>query len=101
MKDNTINDILNQLPSSVKPITKVLKKGNDSKTIVLGLKEGITLKEHKTNTPTTLLVIMGNVVYKEKYREINLKKFESLEIPTDVIHSVDSLEDSICLLIQG
>lgn len=101
MKDNTINEILSQLPSSNKPIIKVLKKGTDSKTIVLGLKEGITLKEHKTNIPTTLLVIKGNVVYKEKYREINLESFDSLEIPTDFIHSVYSLEDSICLLIQG
>lgn len=101
MKNNIINEIANQLPLSDKPITRILKKGTDSKTIILGLKGGVILKEHKTNTPTTLLIIKGNVVYKEKDRQIKLVTFECIDIPVDVIHAVEATNDSICLLIQG
>nr|MBC7611689.1 hypothetical protein [Pseudopedobacter sp.] len=98
-----IKDVLKQLANqdTNQPSIKIFKKGKDYKVIVLGFKKGMILKEHSTPIPAKLVVIEGKVDYKEVDRALVLNKFDELDIPVDVIHAVEALEDSICFLIQG
>lgn len=98
-----INEILAELEhqNSEHPTIKILKKGEGYKIIVIGFKKGMILKEHSTPIPAKLLVIEGKVNYKEADKNLILDKFNEYEIPINVIHAVEALEDSICLLIQA
>lgn len=98
-----IKEILAELAhqNSDRPKIKILKKGEDYKIIVMGFKKGMILKEHSTPIPAKLLVIEGKVNYKEADKNLIIDKFDEYEIPINVIHAVDALEDSICLLIQA
>ena len=96
-----IEQVRGQIPSATGPVVKILKQGNGYKVIVIGLKKGTVLKEHKTVIPATLIVTEGSVLYKEHERSVELKRDADFEIPINVLHSLLALEDSICLLIQG
>nr|MBC7612291.1 hypothetical protein [Pseudopedobacter sp.] len=98
-----IKSVLEQLADqdSNHPSIKILKKGKGYKLIVLGFKKGMILKEHSTPISAKIVVIEGKVNYKEVNSVVVLDKFEELDIPINVIHAVEALEDSICLLIQG
>lgn len=97
----TIKNILSKLDTSENPVASVLHKGGNFKVLVLAFKKGMTLKEHKASLPSKLTVIDGQVIYKEGNRILDLKKFDETDIPFDVIHSVEAVEDSLCLLTQG
>lgn len=97
-----IKEALAQLVAQQKgPVVKILEKGEHFKVIVLAFKKGMELKAHQTPIPACLLVMEGSVVYQEESRTINLAKFDDFSIPVNVLHSVNALEDSTCLLIQG
>jgi quercetin dioxygenase-like cupin family protein len=61
----------------------------------------MVLKEHTTTVPARIVIVEGQVIYKEAERTVNLFKLDDSEIPVNVLHSVEALEDSICFLIQG
>jgi hypothetical protein len=46
-------------------------------------------------------VMEGKVIYIENDKRIELSKFEEVDIPIDITHSVQAMEDSLCLLTQG
>lgn len=97
-----IKEVLAQLAlSQTGPVIKVLEKGDEYKLIVLGFKKDMVLKAHQTPLRAKLIVIEGKVNYIEAARLIVLDKFDELDIPKTVVHSVEALEDSICLLIQS
>jgi quercetin dioxygenase-like cupin family protein len=98
-----IKTVLEQLANqdTNDPSIKILKKGEGYKVIVLGFKKGMILKEHSTPIPAKLIVVDGKVNYKEVNRTLILDKFDELDIPVNVIHAVEAIEDSICFLIQG
>ncbi len=96
-----IKDVLAQLDHASHPVMKRLH-GNDSFNVsILGFNKGMILKEHKANKPTKLTVVNGGVLYKEEGRTVTLMRYDELEIPIGIIHSVEALEDSICIFTQG
>jgi quercetin dioxygenase-like cupin family protein len=95
-----IKEVLTQLESAAGPVVKVLQRGEQGKVIVLGFKSGMVLKEHKTPITTKLVVIDGSVIYRTGEEETVISKFDELDIPVNVPHAVEALEDSVCLLIQ-
>ncbi|SEN59359.1 Cupin domain protein [Mucilaginibacter gossypiicola] len=97
----TIEQVREQMPLATGPVVKILKQSDSYKMMVIGLKKGAVLKEHKTVVPARLIVTEGNVLYNEHERSVNLKRDADFEIPINVLHSLLALEDSICLLIQG
>lgn len=97
----TIKSILEQLETAKHPIAEVLHKGEHFKVLVIGFKAGMKLKDHKANKTSKLTVISGSVIYKESERHITLETFNEIDIPINIIHSVEALEDSLCLLTQG
>ena len=48
-----------------------------------------------------LTVLEGAVIYKEENREVKLGQYDEVEIPIEINHSVEAIEDSLCLLTQG
>lgn len=89
------------MPLATGPVVKILKQSESYKMMVIGLKKGVVLKEHKTAVPARLIITEGHVTYNEHERAVDLKRDVDFEIPINVLHSLLALEDSICLLIQG
>lgn len=96
-----IQEVLAQLENAVNPIVKILQRGDQFKVIVMGFKKGMVLKEHQTPIPAKLVVIDGSVLYRQGEGSVTLNRFDEQKIPVAVIHSVEALENSICILIQG
>lgn len=94
-------DILQKLESAANPVAQVVQNTSCSKVMVIAFKKGMILKEHKTDVPAKLLVIKGNVIYKEENQQNELFLYDEQEIPVAVLHSVEALKDSLCLLFKG
>lgn len=97
----TIKAILKEIETSNHPVAKPLHKGDNFKVLVIGFKCGMKLKDHQAHIPSKLTVISGKVIYKQQETETELQKFDEIEIPVNIIHSVEAKEDSLCLLTQG
>jgi len=54
-----IEQVREQMALATGPVVKVLKQGHGYKVMVIGLKKGAVLKEHKTAVPATLIVTKG------------------------------------------
>ena len=97
----TIKDIKLKLETSNNPVAKSLHQGLGFKTLVIGFKKGMILKEHKAHIKSKLTVLEGAVIYKEEHRIIELEQYDEMEIPIEITHSVEAKEDSLCIVTQG
>ena len=97
----TIKDIKLKLKTSNNPVAKSLHQGLGFKTLVIGFKKGMILKEHKAHIKSKLTVLEGAVIYKEEQRIIELEQYDEVEIPIEITHSVEAKEDSLCIVTQG
>ncbi|MDN3690353.1 hypothetical protein [Cyclobacterium jeungdonense] len=97
----TIKEIKEELKTSNHPIAKSLHHGTGFKVLVMGFNKGMILKAHKAHSPSKLTVLEGSVIYKEENRVIELMQYDEVEIPIEVTHSVEAVEDSLCILSQG
>ncbi|MEJ7588896.1 MAG: hypothetical protein WKI04_15175 [Ferruginibacter sp.] len=89
------------LENAVHPVVQALRKGEHFKVLAIGFKKGMVLKEHRALLPTKLFVLKGQVFYKENDASTTLSTYEEIEIPVNIVHSVEAAEDSLCLLTQG
>lgn len=96
-----IKKAIAELQIKNKPVAKLMHTGVAFKVIVLAFKKGMILHENKTSVPTKLTVINGNVKYNSENLIRNIDTYEEIEIPLEEIHSIEALEDSLCILIQG
>lgn len=96
-----IRTALEDLKKSDHPLARIIHHDKGCKTVALVFKKGMTLKEHKTNEPSTLLVLDGEIHYRAGDEEIILRKYNQTGIAPGVLHEVTASEDSVCLLIQG
>lgn len=94
----TIQSILEKLPDSEKPIVQILHKHNDAKVLAIAFKRGMVLKEHKAQVDGKLLCIAGKVVYIEGNNRFEINKFQEKEITAFIPHSVEAIDDSICII---
>lgn len=101
LKIMVIKAALEELENSKHPIAKIMHTNGDCKTLVIVFKKGMMLKEHKTNTPATLVVIEGEVEYRTVKESVTLKKYNQTGITVGLLHEVEAKADSICLLIKG
>ncbi|HAC15135.1 MAG TPA: hypothetical protein DCE78_04220 [Bacteroidetes bacterium] len=96
-----IKEIKNELYTSDHPIAKSLHHGNGFKVLAMGFKKGMILESHQSYMQSKLTVLEGAVIYKEENREVKLGQYDEVEIPIEINHSVEAIEDSLCLLTQG
>jgi quercetin dioxygenase-like cupin family protein len=67
----------------------------------MGFNKGSILKAHKAHIRSKLTVLEGAVIYREVNKEQELKQYDEFEIPIGITHSVEAIEDSLCVLTQG
>lgn len=96
-----IKDLKKELESSENPVAKSLHHGSGYKVLIMGFKKGMILKDHKAHIESKLTVLEGAVIYIEKSRVVKLMKYDEVEIPIEITHSVEASEDSLCILTQG
>ncbi|MCU0423824.1 MAG: hypothetical protein MUC81_13540 [Bacteroidia bacterium] len=96
-----IQELFQQLETSSHPVARALHKTDHSKALAIGFKKGMIMKEHKTSLPAKLFVLYGTVLYKEGALTKTLHQYEETEIPQDIIHSVECIDDALCILVQG
>ena len=96
-----IQELFQQLETSSHPVARALHKTDHSKALAIGFKKGMIMKEHKTSLPAKLFVLYGPVLYKEGALTKTLHQYEETEIPQDIIHSVECIDDALCILVQG
>jgi quercetin dioxygenase-like cupin family protein len=94
-------EIFQKLENAANPVAQVVQKTSCGKVMVIAFKKGMILKEHKTDVPAKLLVIKGSVIYKEQSQQEELFLYDEKNIPIAVLHSVEAIEDSLCLLFKG
>tara|TARA_R110002096_G_scaffold153285_6_gene316988 strand:- start:3815 stop:4114 length:300 start_codon:yes stop_codon:yes gene_type:complete len=97
----TIKEVKEKLETSHNPVAKSLHQGSGFKVLVMGFKKGMVLKEHKAHIQSKLTVLEGSVIYTEDTRVVKLDQYDAVDIPVEITHSVEALEDSLCLLTQG
>lgn len=97
----TIKEIKEELKTSNHPVAKSLHHGTGFKVLMMGFKKGMILKEHKAHIRAKLTVLEGAVIYKEENRIVELMQYDEVEIPIEITHSVEAIEDSLCILTQG
>jgi len=59
------------------------------------------VKEYKGHIPSKLAVLEGAVIYSKENRIVELMQYDEVEIPIEITHTVEALEDSLCILTQG
>jgi len=97
----TIKTIKEALKTSEHPVAKSLHHGTGFKVLILGFRSGMILKEHMAPMRAKLTVLEGAVIYKEENRTVELMQYDEVDIPTDVRHAVEAIQDSLCILSQG
>lgn len=96
-----INDALAEAEINTHPVARILHKGDMFKVMIIAFKKYMILREHKTHLPATITVIKGKVNYRKEGLVTTINEFDDFHIPIHETHSIEALEDSICLLIQG
>ena len=96
-----IREMIDEVETSAHPVARALHKGEHFKILVIAFKKGMKLKDHQTHLNAKLTVLEGHIAYIQGESKIKLIKFEDIDIPVNVIHSVEALQDSLCLLSQG
>jgi len=96
-----LKEIETQLATSQHPVAKALHKGEHFKVLAMGFKKGMILKEHQAHLPTKLFVLNGQIIYRQQDVSSTLDRFDEIDIPVNVLHTVEAVEDSLCLLTQG
>lgn len=97
----TIKKIKEALKTSDQPVAKSLHHGTGFKVLILGFRKGMILQEHKAPMRAKLTVVEGAVIYKEESRRVELLQYDEIEIPTNITHAVEAVQDSLCILSQG
>jgi quercetin dioxygenase-like cupin family protein len=97
----TLKELKKELSNTTYPVIKLLHHGTNFKVLVMGFNKGTILKEHKAHVRSKLTVLEGAVIYKEANRALELMHYDEVEIPIGIPHSVEAIEDSLCLLTQG
>ncbi|MBR9917519.1 hypothetical protein GYB29_07525 [bacterium] len=97
----TIRRIKKELLTSDTPVAKSLHHGSGFKVLLLGFNKGMILQEHKAHVRSKLTVLEGAVRYREQSRDVELRQYDEIDIPLEVSHSVEAVEDSLCILSQG
>lgn len=99
----TVDYIREKLKSSEDPIAKAFHIGDGFRVLLFGFRKGMSMKDHDHEDihRTKLFVIEGHLIYREKSgKEHSLKRYDEFEVPADMIHRIEAVEDSLMLLTQ-
>ncbi len=96
-----IKQAIAELELKNSPVAKLMHTGVAFKVIVLAFKRGMVLRNQKNSVPTKLIILNGNVKYSSGNLIRIIDMYEEIEIPFEETHTIEAIQDSLCLLIQG
>lgn len=100
-KNNTKMNLKDLHKDTLGVQTNMMFPATDGKVISLQIWKDSTLEEHVTKVPALLVCVSGNAVYEdEKGTKAVLFSGDFVKIEPNVIHWVNSIEDSNLLLIK-
>jgi quercetin dioxygenase-like cupin family protein len=97
----TIQEIKEELKTAQHPVARAIDHNDHFKVLIIGFNKGMQLKKHTAKVATKLTVLEGTVRYIEGVKTQQLNQYHEYEIPVDVLHEVEAVTDSLCLLTQG
>ena len=89
----------NRSQKAKKPLIKQIYDKAGKKLYVIGLRSGVELAEHLTNSKAKIMVVQGEIDFNTTTSSYRLERFDSFEIPSDTKHSVVGVFDAIFLLL--
>lgn len=78
-----------------------LAHGTEMTTVLVALKAGNTLEEHKAPAAATVITFSGNIIFTTSAEKITLQQGEVVTFTAEVLHSVYATEDSAFLIVIG
>lgn len=96
-----IKEALTEVELKNHPVARILHKGDMFKVMAIAFQKNMILREHKTHLPATITVMKGKVNYRTADSFTTIEEYDDFQIPINETHSIEALEDSICLLVQG
>ncbi|MCH2489378.1 MAG: hypothetical protein MK211_04445 [Flavobacteriales bacterium] len=94
-----IKEVADSLQSSETPVLKKIYDKNGTKLLVIGLKQGVVLKEHMAPSGAKLIVMQGEIDYNTETSSYRFAQLDIYDIPKKVSHSVVAIEDAVFLLL--
>lgn len=92
------NQLEKESLSTDKPVIKLIYQANQYKLLAIGMKTGVVLPEHTAPSKAKLMVVKGEIDFNTATQSIRLAAPDSLEIPGDIVHSVEAYNDAMFLL---
>ena len=84
-----------------RPATCVIHKSPTLKYFAVGLLKGQILQKHKTDHPTVLTVIEGEIHFAIEGQIIRLQRLDTYEIPIGIEHEVQGcMSNNVFTLVQ-
>jgi quercetin dioxygenase-like cupin family protein len=93
-----LNQLEKESLATDKPVIRSIYQADQSKLLAVGMKTGVVLPEHTAPTKAKLMVVKGEIDFNTETESIRLAAPDSLEIPEDVVHSVEAYNDAMFLL---
>ena len=75
-----------------------LQKNSRLRVVLISLRKGATLREHKVEGPITLLMISGKIRFIAGDDKINVGANELIVLEKTIPHDVEALEDAVFIL---
>ena len=94
-----VQEVADLLQSSETPVLKKIYDKNGTKLLVIGLKQGVVLKEHTAPSGAKLIVMQGEIDYNTQSSSYRFAQLDTYDIPEKVPHSVVAIEDAVFLLL--
>lgn len=80
---------------------RTLSKQQNLRVVLVAIKAGGTLEEHSRNSPLSVHVIAGEILFRAAGQEFNLKQGRLLTLQAAAPHEVEALEESAFVLTLG
>ena len=80
---------------------KTLIKHSDVRVVLIALRKGARMQEHKTDQCVTIHALEGNLRLHLPSKEIDLQMGSIIALDHTVVHDVEALEESVFLLTLG
>jgi quercetin dioxygenase-like cupin family protein len=75
-----------------------LQKNSSLRVVLISMRKGASLLEHKVEGPITLLVLSGRINFLAKKESVKIKANELVVLEKTIPHDVRAIEDSTFLL---
>ncbi|MBX5449226.1 cupin domain-containing protein [Thermogemmatispora sp.] len=80
------------------PVTRTLWEGATARLLLLALKAGQQLHEHRTSYEALIQVLSGHLLFTLEHERISMRAGTLLHLAPHVAHSVEALQDSLFLI---